>query len=163
MMHPRLESSVALAVKHRQTSKSFLYNCLHVRPPLNPISLTELEFTSPPNQQIPVSSRFPSDVTACLDCGNDDKYKVNRADIVHGVFLCTPCAELHKSILPGPHRSKEPQLDWTATNLLFSISHAPGETLNLPGEIHGHLKISKDFAALEIFVFNSTTSLPLHP
>jgi len=50
-------------------------------------------------------SWIPSDGTVCVDCGNGDRHQVNRADIVYAVFLCVSCAELHKSLLPCPHRS----------------------------------------------------------
>jgi len=50
-------------------------------------------------------SLIPSDGTVCVDCGNGDNHKLNRADIVYAVFLCASCAELHKSLLPCPHRS----------------------------------------------------------
>jgi len=61
------------------------------------------------SQPIDISPRHKSsNGTACIDCGNSARGEVIQADIVHGVFLCTPCAKLHELLLPGPHRSNSP-------------------------------------------------------
>ena len=119
-MKPQLESSVTLAIQHRRLDPRFLWKSIRVFPPIQNHS----DNNSPFNASPPIDtslSLIPSDVKSCVDCGITNFHSVNRADIVHGVFLCTPCAKLHKSILPGPHRSS-PSYSKMTTNL---CSHHP--------------------------------------